>query len=56
MGAAPVQEGQEQQGRETVSHRLAAGVRIVAEDAVGGEGGTYEGAGEGGEKGSAQGG
>ncbi len=48
------QERDEQQRGETVAERLAAGVRIVAEDAVGREGCPHQHAGEGREEGPAQ--
>ncbi len=54
--AAPSDQGQEQQTREAVAQELTTRVRIVAQDAVGGEGASDEDAGEGGEQGSAGGG
>lgn len=54
--ASPVEERQEQYGRQSVAQRLATGVRIVAEHAVGGEGRADQGAGESGEQRSAHGG
>lgn len=53
--AAPSDQGQEQQEGEAVAQELAARVRIVAEDAVGGEGSSDEDGGEGGEQGPARG-
>ncbi|GAA3477878.1 hypothetical protein GCM10018966_024080 [Streptomyces yanii] len=41
------EERQEQQRGKAVAERLAARVRIVAENTVGGEGGAHEHAGEG---------
>jgi hypothetical protein len=52
----PPGEGDEQETGEAVAKELAAGVRVVAEEAVGGEGPADEDAGERGEKGSARGG
>lgn len=37
-GAAPADEGQQKDAGEAVAQELAARVRVVAEDAVGGEG------------------
>ena len=54
--AAPADQGQEQQTGEAVADELAARVRVVAQDAVGGEGASDEDAGEGGEQGTAGGG
>lgn len=49
-GGAPGDEREEQQAGDAVADGLAAGVRVVAEDAVGGEGGADECAGESGEE------
>ncbi|GGW58244.1 hypothetical protein GCM10010350_48380 [Streptomyces galilaeus] len=49
-------EGHEQQAREAVAQGLSAGVRVVAQDAVGGEGRSDEDAGERGEEGATRGG
>ncbi|GDY67344.1 hypothetical protein SAV14893_067370 [Streptomyces avermitilis] len=54
--AAPADQGQEQQAGEAVAQELAARVRVVAEDAVGGEGASDEDTGEGGEQSPAGGG
>lgn len=54
-GATPGQRDQQEAG-EGVTQELAAGVRVVAEEAVGGEGSPDEDAGERGEQGSARGG
>jgi hypothetical protein len=48
--AASSDQGQEQQAGEAVTQELAARVRVVAQDAVGGEGAADEDAGEGGEQ------
>ncbi|TVZ80666.1 hypothetical protein FB157_12839 [Streptomyces sp. BK340] len=52
----PSGEWGEQQAGEGVAQELTAGVRIVAQDAVGGEGPADEHTGEGGEEGTAGGG
>lgn len=52
----PSGERGEQQAGERVAQELAAGVRVVAQDAVGGEGPADEHTGEGGEEGAAGGG
>lgn len=49
-GAAPAEEGQQKDTGEAVAQELAARVRVVAKDAVGGEGTSDEHAGEGGEQ------
>ncbi|GAA4053944.1 hypothetical protein GCM10022233_26670 [Streptomyces shaanxiensis] len=49
-------QGDEQETGEGVAQELAAGVRVLAEQAVGGEGASDEDAGEGGEEGTACGG
>lgn len=49
--AAPAEERQQKQAGEGVAEELAARVRVVAQDAVGGEGGADEDAGEGGRQG-----
>jgi len=49
-------EGEQQQAGEAVAQELAARVRVVAENAVGGEGRADEDAGEGGKWGAAGGG
>ncbi|GAA2479216.1 hypothetical protein GCM10010276_14680 [Streptomyces longisporus] len=49
-------QGQKQQTGEAVAEELAARVRVVAEDAVRGEGPAHEHTGEGGEEGSSGGG
>ncbi|GAA0296313.1 hypothetical protein GCM10009540_14320 [Streptomyces turgidiscabies] len=54
--AAPADQRQEQQTGQAVAQELAARVRVVAEDAVGGEGAADEDGGQGGEKGPARGG
>lgn len=53
---APSGERDEQETGEAVAQELAAGVRVVAEQAVGGEGSSDEDAGERGEEGTAHGG
>lgn len=55
-GAAPADQGQQKDTGEAVAQELAARVRIVAEDAVGGEGTSDEDTGEGGEQGAPKGG
>lgn len=52
--AALPEQWQEQQARDGVADELAAGVRVVAQDAVGGEGAAHEDAGEGGEQGASE--
>ncbi|MEY9989669.1 hypothetical protein ABIE67_001701 [Streptomyces sp. V4I8] len=52
----PSGEGDEQETGEGVAQELAAGVRVVAQEAVGGEGCSDEDTGERGEEGSARGG
>ncbi|GED88307.1 hypothetical protein TNCT6_53920 [Streptomyces sp. 6-11-2] len=52
----PPGERQEQQAGQAIAQELAARVRVVAEDAVGGEGRPDEDAGERGEQGAARGG
>ena len=54
--AAPADQRQQQQAGEAVAQELAARVRVVAQDAVGGEGGADEDTGEGGEQGPSDGG
>jgi hypothetical protein len=49
-GAAPADEGQQKDTGEPVAQELAPRVRIVAHDAVGGEGTSDEDTGEGGEQ------
>ncbi|OAR27255.1 hypothetical protein A8W25_03055 [Streptomyces sp. ERV7] len=49
-GAAPADQREQQQAREAVAQGLTTRVRIVAEDAVGGEGPADEEAGDGGER------
>lgn len=49
-GRAPADEGQQKDTGEAVAQELAARVRIVAQDAVGGEGTSDEDTGEGGEQ------
>jgi hypothetical protein len=54
--AAPADEGQQKDTGEAVAQELAARVRVVAKDAVGGEGSSDEYTGEGGERGTPGGG
>ncbi|BBC38219.1 hypothetical protein SGFS_095130 [Streptomyces graminofaciens] len=54
--AAAADEREQQDAGQGVAEELAARVRVVAEDAVGGEGGADEDAGERGEEGAAGGG
>ncbi|GGX28871.1 hypothetical protein GCM10010383_69300 [Streptomyces lomondensis] len=55
-GRAPPGHGEQQQAGQSVAQELAARVRVVAEEAVGGEGPSDEDTGERGEQGSARGG
>lgn len=48
--ATPADQRQQQDAGETVAEELAARVRVVTQDAVGGEGASDEDAGEGGER------
>ncbi|GHD44744.1 hypothetical protein GCM10010317_018220 [Streptomyces mirabilis] len=54
--ATPSDQRQEQHAGETVAKELTPRVRVVAQDAVGGEGASDEDAGEGGEQRPAEGG
>lgn len=55
-GTAPADQGQQKDTGEAVAQELTSRVRIVAEDAVGGEGTSDEDTGEGGEQGAPNGG
>lgn len=52
---AGTEQGHQQKAGRAVAQSLAPRVRIVAQKAVGGEGGTHEGIGDGHEEGSSQG-